>query len=186
MKALQLILLALVAIASPALAQVEAKLKPTQRIHVRISGVPAEDITQISQPYTISQSGEIPLVYLGRLQVVGLSPSELAQKIERAYVSAQIYTRPTVVVSMSDDEAPDRRVTVNGEVRAPVRAIYQDGMTLLDAIASAGGFTDFAKVRGVRLMRNGKTTEHDFTMISQHPERDIALQPDDKIIVPHR
>jgi protein involved in polysaccharide export with SLBB domain len=59
-------------------------------------------------------------------------------------------------------------------------------MTLLDALAQAGGFTDWANREKVRVIRNGKTTEHDVRKISANPSRDIPLQPNDKIIVIHR
>ena len=60
------------------------------------------------------------------------------------------------------------------------------GMTLLDAIASASGFTDWADKGKVRILRNGKTTSHDVRRITERPELDIVLRPDDRIIVPHR
>jgi protein involved in polysaccharide export with SLBB domain len=59
-------------------------------------------------------------------------------------------------------------------------------MTLVGAIATASGFTDWADKRRVRLLRQGKTTEHDLTKISVNPEMDIPLQPEDKVIVIHR
>ena len=59
-------------------------------------------------------------------------------------------------------------------------------MTLLDALAQAGGFTDWANREKVRVIRSGKTTEHDVRKIGQDPTRDIALRENDKIIVIHR
>ena len=47
---------------------------------------------------------------------------------------------------------------MNGEVRAPSRQIYNSRITVLKAIASAGGFTDFANKKKVRLTRvDGRT-----------------------------
>ena len=47
---------------------------------------------------------------------------------------------------------------VNGEVRSPARQIYNSRITVLKAIASAGGFTDFANKKKVKLTRvDGRT-----------------------------
>lgn len=168
--------------------KMESKIKPTDTIVMRISGVPADDVSQISQPYNIASDGKFPLPYVGRITAAGLTPSQLGIRIEEAYKKAQIFTRPTVVVTTPEQSATGaiRKVSINGEVRLPQRAAFEDGMTLLDAIAAAGGFTDWADKGRVRLIRNGKTSEHDVRKISSQPSLNITLQPDDKIIVIHR
>ena len=158
---------------NPAQAQKsETKIKPTDTIIMRISGVPADDVTQISQTYNIATDGKFPLPYVGRITAAGLTPSQLGIRIEQAYKTAEIFTRPTVVITTPDQQGGAgaiRKVTINGEVRLPQRASFEDGMTLLDAIAAAGGFTDWADKQRVRLIRNGKTTEHDVRKISSQP-----------------
>ena len=158
---------------------------------IRISGVPQEDVLQISQNYNIASDGKFPLPYVGRITGAGLTPSQLGIRVEQAYKTAKIFTSPTVVVSTPESDATSvadavRYVSINGEVKTPRRAPFDDGMTLLDAIATASGFTDWADKRRVRLIRNGKTTEHDVTKISIQPELDMQLRPDDKVIVIHR
>ncbi len=188
-----LLALAIVATAVlPATAQrTESKLKPTDTISLRISGVPQEDAVGISQNYLIADDGKFPLPYVGRIRASGLTPSELGMRVEQAYKSADIFTRPTVVVVTAETEADtladaQKMVTINGEVRAPQRAGYNKDMTLLDAIAAAGGFTDWADKKRVRLMRGNRTTEHNVTEISRNPQLNVKLQPNDKIIVIHR
>lgn len=166
----------------------ESKIKPTDTIVMRISGVPADDVSQISQSYSIATDGKFPLPYVGRITAAGLTPSQLGIRVEQAYKTAEIFTKPTVVVTTPENATTGavRKVTINGEVRLPQRAAYEDGMTLLDAIAAAGGFTDWADKERVRLIRNGKTSEHDVRKISSNPQLDKRLMPDDKIIVIHR
>lgn len=165
----------------------ESKLKPTETFTLKISGVPAEDVISISGDYTIAADGKFPLPYVGRITGGNLTASQLGMRIEQAYKTADIFTRPTVNVAVAGQkELAVRKITINGEVKVPSRAAYNDGMTLLDAIASAGGFTDWADKGKVRLLRAGKTTSHDVRKISQNPELDIVLRPDDKIIVIHR
>ncbi len=166
----------------------ESKIKPTDTIIMRISGVPADDVTQISQTYNVATDGKFPLPYVGRITAAGLTPSQLGIRIEQAYKAAEIFTKPTVVITTPEQQSTGaiRKVSINGEVRLPQRASFEDGMTLLDAIAAAGGFTDWADKERVRLIRNGKTTEHDVRKISAQPRLDVTLKPDDKIIVIHR
>lgn len=169
-------------------AKSESTIKPTDTIVMRISGVPTDDVNQISQTYSIASDGKLPLPYVGRITAAGMTPSQLGIRVEQTYKQAQIFTNPTVVISTPENTANGalRKISINGEVKVPQRAAYEDGMTLLDAIAAAGGFTDWANTKKVRLMRNGKTEEHDVSRISVEPERNVTLQPDDKIIVIHR
>ena len=191
-KSLLLCLGLLVLGATSGLAQrTEKKIKPTSTISMRISGVPADDAVQISQTYNIADDGKFPLPYVGRITAAGLTPSQLGMRVEQAYKTAQIFTRPTVVVTTAETETDaltdaKKTVTINGEVKVPQRAPYTNEMTLLDAIASAGGFTDWADRARVRLIRGKKTTEHDVRRISQNPQLDVTLLPNDKIIVIHR
>ncbi len=68
-------------------------------------------------------------------------------------------------------------------MKAPGPVPFREGITLLSAISAGGGFTDFANIRSIALIRNGQTTEHDYSQISNSPERDVELKPEDKILV---
>ena len=155
---------------------------------MKITGVPAEDVVSISGEYNIGADGKFSLPYIGRITAANMTASQLGMRIEQAYRTADIFTRPTVNVATANQSAGAniRTVTINGEVRLPSRPPFTDGMTLLDVIAASGGFTDWADKGKVRLLRAGKTTSHDVRKISQQPELDIVLRPDDKIIVIHR
>lgn len=169
----------------------EATIRPSETITLRISGVPAEDGADISQQYHVGDDGKFPLPHIGRIVAAGLTPSELGLRVEQLYRKAEIFSQPTVVVltpEIIEDGTVNAHkwVTVTGEVMKPQRAAFTDGMTLLDALASAGGLTDWASKRQVRVMRGGKTTEHDLTQITKDPTLDITLRSNDRIIVPHR
>ena len=166
----------------------ESKIKPTDTILIRISGVPQEDMLQISNPYQVSEKGTFPLLHIGLIQAEGFTPSQLSRRIEEFYVKAEIFTRPSVTVSTPEKAGPEaiRRVTISGEVRANQRAPFSDGMTLSDAIAQAGGFTEWADKKHVRLVRNGKAAEHNLIEAAKRPELDVPLQPGDKIFVQER
>jgi len=70
-------------------------------------------------------------------------------------------------------------------VNAPGAKPYKQGLTLSQAIQSAGGPTPFGSMRKVKLIRAGRTpTVHDLTKYTGNPAVDVLVQPDDQIIVP--
>ncbi len=139
--------LAVLLFAAPASAQ--SRLKPTDPVSVELK-VPAEDATNVTSIYTISEAGTIRMPYLDReIQAAGLSTTELARRIEAAYRAAEIYTNPTINVVMNDPSKPAPHVvTVGGEVKGGGGQVpLREGMRLFTAIMSVGGFTEFAAVK---------------------------------------
>lgn len=187
MKLLFALLFSLIFALPSGFAQQVSKLKVSDSIVLRISGVPADDVAAISSQYTIGEDGKIPLAHIGRITASGLTPSQLGVRIEQAYKEAEIFTNPTLAVTSADKiAAVGRLITVMGEVKAAQQTPYRDGMTIMDAVAAAGGFTDWGDARRVRLVRGNNTTEHDFSQITKNPRLNVSLQPDDKIVVIHR
>ena len=166
---------------NPMAAANEITLKAGNSFGLRISGVPAEEVAMVSQKFTISDEGTIRLPYLKTgIRAAGLTPSALARKIEAAYRSAQIYTQPVIQVDATPGQE-QRFVTVIGEVRNASTIAYVPGLRLLDAIARAGGFTDFAKESKVKLTRGSKVSYHDLRRSSD--KENVPLQPNDLITV---
>jgi polysaccharide export outer membrane protein len=163
----------------------ELALKPNDRITLSIGGIPDSEVAQINKVYTVSDAGTINLLYIGEVRAVGLKPSLLQRSIEQTYVSREIYTRPTVTVSIDGTGGGTERwvYMVSGCNRnGPVA--YSSSLTILKAVAAAGGFSPFAKPSRTKLIRNGTTSEVNLKDISANPTRDIQLQPEDQIIVP--
>jgi len=182
-KLRNLILFFCLLIPASALAQ-ETVLQKGQSIVLRISGVPIDEISLVSAKYGISDAGTITLPYLkGAITASGMKPSALARKIEAAYRSAEIYTQPTIQVDSSGASGggSERFLSVMGEVKAPRSISYAAGMTLLDAIAQCGGFTDFADEKKVKLTRGTTVTYHQLN--SSDPKENTRLQPNDIVTV---
>ncbi|MCA1962385.1 MAG: polysaccharide biosynthesis/export family protein [Prosthecobacter sp.] len=181
-------ILAVVAtLATPIVAQNgELPLRPGDRITVSVGGIPDNEIAQIRGVYTVGDDGTIPLLYIGNVRASGLKPSALQRAIEQRYISEEIYTRPTVVVSIDGGEstATMRTVMVTG-VNKPGAVPYKQGMTLSQAIMTAGGPTPFGNMRKVKLIRAGRApTVHNLSSSTGDPSVDVPVQPDDQIIVP--
>lgn len=141
------------------------------------------DITRVAP---VRPDGRISLPLLNDVQAAGLTPSQLAATLTEGL--KKFITNPQVTVSVS--EINSRRVYVTGEVTKPGAFPLLPGMTVLQAVTSSGGFTQFAKVKGIYVLRteDGKPVKHSFNykdvVNGKRPGLDIQLQPGDVIVVP--
>jgi polysaccharide biosynthesis/export protein len=157
----------------------EFPLRSGEKINISIGGVWGTEVAQIKGVYTIGDNGTINLLHIGEVRASGLTPSKLQRAIEQAYVAAEIYVRPNVLVSV-DDAVCLRPVYVTG-VQKPGVVPFRQGMTLSQAVQFAGGPTAFTSMRHVRLIRLNKTTDHNLATGMGNPDIDVVLQPDDQI-----
>lgn len=159
----------------------DVRLRAGDQVDIRLGGVPSEEIAHVSSMYSIDEEGYINLPHIGKIRAAGLTQAQLQSVIENTFKTQQIYTHPTVTVSTT---RAARFVNVDGAVRSPRRVEYTPDMTLLSAINAAGGFTDFANVRRVQLMRDGRNEIVDVRAIRRDPEKDVRVRPGDHIHVP--
>lgn len=179
MRTLFLALLVLAALAPAVLA--DAVLRAGDSVDIRISGVPADEQTQVNNVYTVDANGMVNLPFINKVRAESLTPAQLASAIENGYKSARIYSNPTITILM---QSQTRFVNVGGAVRAPARIPFTEDMTLLAAISAAGGFNDFADQKRVRLLRGNEAKVYDVRQFRREPGLDPKLQPGDKIEVP--
>lgn len=115
--------------------------------------------------FQVSDSGTIALPLLGSVPAAGLSPDALAAKVADSLQRANLLRSPSV----SAEIIKYRPIFVLGEVSKPGQYPYQPGMTVVTAVAVAGGFTyravnDYASVvrtlDGVAI--EGKATRQSF------------------------
>ncbi len=164
------------------------KLKPGDPLTIELKS-PIEDTTSVGGPSVIiSPAGTIKLTYLDReIVAAGTTPAELARRIEAAYRAAEIYTNPTLNVSLGGNPVAmvPHIVNVAGEVRNGGGTIpLREGMRLLAAITACQGFTEFARTRAVRLIRGNKEEVYDMRRIEVNGSNNPELKDGDSIIVP--
>lgn len=153
-----------------------------QAINITVQGVPASEAARLNGTYPVSDSGVIRMWEVGSIRAAGVDSSVLAQRIEQAYKAAEIYTNPVFqVISDSSDIIKQQIVTVGGKVRAPGAKPYQKGMTLFEAVAAAGGPTEFGAKNRVRLYRNKKVYTYDLGL-AEH--KMLLVYPNDIIDIP--
>ena len=127
---------------------------------------------------TIDDQGNIALPLVGRIKAAGLTPSELAENIQSNYVP-RYYVRCTATVLVAQ-----RFFYVGGEVHNPGRFLWSEDTTLLKAINTAAGFTDYANRRKVQLARGKQQQEFDCEQLQRNPAKDVPIRPGDTITVP--
>lgn len=167
----------------------ELPLRSSDKITISIGGVPTDEAVSISKTYTISDAGSINLLHINEIRAAGMKPSQLQKRIEEAYKSAEIYTHPAVTVSMDSTADSARLVFVNAGCLKNGPVPFRSGLTLMQAIGSAGGPSTFAKTTKTQLTRTSATGQratsvHDLKKIAKNPTLDVQLQPDDQIIIP--
>ena len=150
------------------------QLRPADRIVVTLRGIPTEE--QIED--VVDERGYITLPYLDEIMAAGRTGSELERAIRSAYIDGKIYKNITVNVIL-----PEQTYYVRGEVKTPGRYPLSSGVTILQAIAVAGGFTDFANAKKVKVVRGGKYFFVDTKDLERKPEKDVSVEAGDVIRV---
>lgn len=158
----------------------DAALRTGDTIEVRLGGVPSGDVSQITGSYVVDNQGFINLSYINKISVGGKTAAQAADTIEAAYKSAQIFTNPTITIST---QGMGRFVNVGGEVKAPSRIPYTPDLTLMSAINAAGGPTEFANTKKVRLIRGKEVMVIDSKKILSNPSLDLPVKPGDQIFI---
>jgi len=168
------------AAAKPA-AEAEYKIGPQDVVRIDVWKEP-----EISRTIPVRPDGKISLPLLNDVQASGLTAMELAGAIREGL--SKYLTSPQVTVTVA--EINSRRVYVTGEVNRAGSMPLLPNMTVLQALSGAGGFTQFAKLKGIYVLRNenGKQVKYPFdykqVVKGNNSEQNIPLLPGDVIVVP--
>jgi polysaccharide biosynthesis/export protein len=141
---------------------------------------------EVSRTVPVRPDGKISLPLLNDLQAAGLTSVQLSKIIANGL--KEYITNPQVTVSVT--EINSRRVYITGEVTHPGALSLLPHMTVLQALSSSGGFTLFAKIKEIYVLRNenGKKVQHPFNykdvVKGKGQDQDIELQAGDVIVVP--
>ena len=133
----------------------------------------------------VRPDGMITVPLVGDVQASGLTPLQLADQI--AEKLKKFVQSPNVSVVVG--EIHSKVIYLIGEVGKKGPVEMTSGMTLLDAIASAGGVTDYANTKKIYILRNegGKHERipvHYKEALKGNSEFNLILQPGDTIVVP--
>jgi polysaccharide export outer membrane protein len=129
----------------PTPSEAEYRLGPEDVIEVFVWKEP-----ELTTTVTIRPDGRISLPLAGELEASGKTAAELQQEI--ATKLSKYVVQPVVNVMVK--QVNSLRISVMGEVRRPDVYRIKNRVTVLDAIAMAGGFTDLARPNRVIVLRN--------------------------------
>jgi polysaccharide export outer membrane protein len=140
----------------------------------------------LSRTVPVRPDGMISLPLVHDVRVLGLTPAELRDILVRRLSPFM----PSPEVSVIVAEVRSFKVSVMGEVMKPARYDLKSWTTVLDVLAMAGGFTQFASRSKIVILRqDGQTVKripfnYPSVVASGSEQANFYLQPGDIVLVP--
>jgi polysaccharide export outer membrane protein len=141
----------------------------------------------ITRSVPVRSDGKISLPLVGELQAGGQTPKQLEQEITKKLASYIAEPEVTVIVQ----ESKSQRINILGQVARPGTYLLTSSMTVLDAIATAGGFRDFAKQKSIYILRqnpDGTQVRLPFNykdvIKGKNTAQNVVLEARDTVVVP--
>lgn len=140
----------------------------------------------ISRTVPVRPDGKISLPLLNDIQAAGLTPDELGREITKDLRKYLDNPQVTVIVTAINSQ----RFFILGEVSRPGTFQLLPNMTILEALADAGGFSPFAKLKNIYVLRtvDGRQEKFPFNykevLKGNKTQENIVLMPGDTIVVP--
>jgi polysaccharide export outer membrane protein len=141
---------------------------------------------ELTRTLQVRPDGKISMPLLGDVQAAGLTPGQLAQTVGERL--KKYLTAPQVTVILT--QINSQRVYVMGEVTRPGAYPVLPGMTILQAISSAGGLTQFANTKKIFLMRDENHTQAKYpfsykeVLDGRKADQNLTVKAGDTIVVP--
>lgn len=147
------------------------RLGPNDRIRLRVYGE-----QDIAGDYEVDSDGFVSVPLAGRIKAAGLTTPQLERAIAAA-LSKGLLRDPRVNVEV----ATYRPFYILGEVKRAGEYPFKSGLTVLDAVAGAGGYTYRANERKVLIRRAGSAVEDVYPL-----DAPVLVYPGDNIRIPER
>jgi polysaccharide biosynthesis/export protein len=140
----------------------------------------------LTRKVLVRPDGRISFPLVQDLQAAGISPSELKSQVEKKL--SEFLSAPEVTIIV--DAIQSYRIYVLGKVQKPGVISVEKPVTVLQALALAGGFQDYAKDQEMTIIRSyGKENilfEFNYREVirGKRPEQNITLRAGDVVVVP--
>jgi polysaccharide export outer membrane protein len=156
------------------------KLQPGDKLRIEVY----KD-AQLSQSVQVRPDGKITLPLVGDITAMSLTPEDLREKVTAAL--RDYVNNPVVTVIVVEGTLPTAYVV--GEVNHPGPVALQTNMTVLQALAVAGGLKDFADAKNIRILRKGASGQQTIPFnykdaIKGTGSTSMLLQSGDTVVVP--
>lgn len=144
---------------------------------------------ELPTEYRVQSDGTIDFPYIERTKVAGLEPQGIVDLLRKKLIENKILTDPQVSLFVKQYES--KKIRLVGQVQKPGSIGWNEGLTLVDAVSQAGGFTSLADSKNVILSRqladgSIKTVVVNADAITDGKQQDIPLQAGDTIKVEAR
>ena len=160
-----------------------------------VVGITVYQDPKLDRQVLIGPSGMISFPLAGQIRAGGMTPAEL-ESVLKARLKGRFTEEPDITVALialkSEDPDLKPKIFITGEVLRPGPFVMQQRLSLVQAIAVAGGFSPFAAKQRIQLRRKIDGVEllyvfnyNDF-FAGTNFENNINLRPGDVIIVPER
>jgi len=140
----------------------------------------------LSGPLTVRPDGKISVSSLHDIQAAGLTPTQLADAIAKGLTTTYFKDEPTVDVIVL--AVKSKYIYMLGEVNHVGPVSMAPGMSVLQAIASAGGLTPYANKKKAYILRGDPAHQRqihfDYKKMQKGDMQGIALEPGDTIVFP--
>ena len=188
------ILLAL-AILLPACGDPTPSKYPSQEVYVEDTtlGIGDEFLVRVfrqkdmTDTYVVSSEGTISFPLIGVIEVVGKTPPQV-EELLRDRLADGFLKNPQVSILVK--EYKSKKVSILGQVQKPGTLFFAEGMTIIEAIAQAGGFTNMARKNAVTVTRLEGEKKKTYTLpvssIEQGKAENFLIRPGDVVSVPRR
>jgi len=134
----------------------------------------------------VRPDGKISIPLLNDVQAAGLTPTQLAMRITTDLKKYVTNPQVTIIVTQINSQ----RIYILGEVSRAGAYPLLPQMTMLQALSSAGGFTQFANLKKIYMFRveDGKQVKYPFNykdvVNGKRPDENVILRAGDTIVVP--
>lgn len=141
---------------------------------------------ELSGDVTVRPDGKISLPVIGEIEAAGLKPEELRDRVKAA--SGKYITDPNVAVVVRTINS--RKVFITGQVRTPGGQNLVGPLTVLQALAQAGGLNEYADAKNITILRQeqGRPVVLKFNYKDvargRKLEQNVLLKPGDTVVVP--
>jgi polysaccharide biosynthesis/export protein len=141
---------------------------------------------ELTRPVPVRPDGRISMPLLNDVQAAGKTPLQLAADITAGLKKFVTDPQVTVIVTTINSQ----RVFILGEVNRAGAYPLLPNMTVLQALSSAGGFTIYANLKKIYLLRveDGKQIKHPFNykdvLAGKAADQNIFVKAGDTIVVP--
>jgi polysaccharide export outer membrane protein len=141
---------------------------------------------ELTRTVPVRPDGRISLPLLNDVQAAGETPTQLATHVTESLKRYVTDPQVTVIVTAINSQ----RIYLLGEVTRAGAYPLLPGMTVLQAISSAGGLTQYARTQKIYVLRDGDSGQtkvpfnyRDF-LKGRNPEQNVVLKVGDTIVVP--